>query len=177
MSDKVIYCWDTNILVAWLREEATAPLGDIELVVSEIDAGAAILLMPVIAYSEVLEAYYTPAQISRFRQFLERSNVEVANITKPIAEKAGQIRNRGLTAKPKRSIKTPDATFIATAIVYKANVLHTLEEGGWAAFSGSDMVDGLKISKPRPFRGTTSLFNPCPSEPPPPFSPGSPSAS
>ena len=146
------------MLVAWLRDEDSAPLGDIELVIGEIDAGEAILLVSVLVYSEVLETHYTPEQMARFRSFLQRSNVEVANVTQPIADKSGQIRNRGILAKPKRSIRTPDATVIATAIIYKANVLHTLEEGGWAALGGSDSVDGLKITKPKPLRGTTSLF-------------------
>ena len=127
-SKPIIYCWDSNVFLAWLGEEKSAPLANIELVIDEIDKLLAVLLVPVTAYSEVLEAKHTNKQMDKFRKFLERSNVIVADVTKAIAEKAGEIRSRGLTARPKRSIRTPDATFMATAIIYRADVFHTLEE-------------------------------------------------
>ena len=51
MSNRPTYCWDANVFLAWLGEEATAPLADIDLVRGEIDKGEANLLVPVIAYS------------------------------------------------------------------------------------------------------------------------------
>ena len=132
---------------------STALLNDIALVVGEIDNGDANFLVPVTAYSEVLEVHHTPEQMAKFRKFLDRSNVVVADTTKAIAEKAGQIRSRALEAKPKRSIRTPYATFLATAIVYKATVFHTLERTQLPLLSGTEIVDGLRIELPKLFTG------------------------
>lgn len=171
MSNRPTYCWDANVFLAWLGEEASAPLGDIDLVRGEIDKGEANLLVPVLAYSEVLEAKHTPEQMEAFRGFLQRSNVDVANITQAVAEKTQQVRSRALGLKQKVKLRTPDATYIAVAILFKADVLHTLEATQLPKLSGTDVVEGLKITLPRPLRGTTSLLNPSPTAPVPPASP------
>lgn len=155
---KVTYCWDTSVFLAWLGEEATAPLNDIGLVADEIDRGDANLLVPVTVYSEVLEAKNTPAQMEKFRKFLDRSNVVVADTTKVIADKAGQIRSRGIQVHPPRSIKTPDATMMATAIVYGTDVFHSLEPKHHN-LDGSPIVDGLKIELPKLFGGQGSFLD------------------
>jgi predicted nucleic acid-binding protein len=161
MSNKrTTYCWDANVFVGWLGEESTAPLADIQLVLDEIDSGKAVLLVPVTAYSEILEAKNTPEAMELFRKFLERSNVVVADTTKAIAEKAGEIRSRGLQAKVKRNIRTPDATFMATAIIYRADAFHTLEKTQLPQLSGTDIVDKLKICAPGPLSGHRSLLPP-----------------
>jgi predicted nucleic acid-binding protein len=156
-SNRITYCWDSNVILGWLGGEASAPLDDIQLVIDELDSGKAVLLVPVTAYSEVLEAKHTPNQMVQFKKFLERSNVVVADVTQAIAEKAGQIRSRGLEAKPKRKIATPDAIFIATAIIYRADAFHTLETTQLPQLSGLDIVDKLKICPPGPLSGHRSL--------------------
>ncbi len=148
MSKQVIYCWDTSVFLAWLGEEKSAPLGDIDLIIGEIDRGEAILLVPVTAYSEILDAKHTPEQMAKLEKFLSRSNVVIADTTKPIARKVGEIRGQGLKEDPPLKLKTPDTTFIATAIHFEANVLHTLEEK-MRKLDESPIVDGLKIKLPK----------------------------
>jgi predicted nucleic acid-binding protein len=149
------YSWDASVFLAWLSQEETAPLGDIELVVSEIDAEEATLVVSVTAYAEVLAAKHTDEQMTEFKKFLKRSNVVNADITQIIAERAGRIRSEGLAQG--RKIKTPDATYLATASIYKADVLHSLDKG-MLALSGLDVVEGLKISLPLPLHGQKGLF-------------------
>ena len=120
------------------------------------------LLVPVMAYSEVLDAKHSSEQMAVFWKFLAKSNVVVADTTQTIAEKAGEIRSRGLLATPQLSIKTPDATFLATAIVYKATVFHTTETTKLPGLNGSPIVAGLRISAPCPWDGTRSILNPLP---------------
>jgi len=31
MSSTYVYCWDTNVFIAWIKEEAGKPLADIEV--------------------------------------------------------------------------------------------------------------------------------------------------
>jgi hypothetical protein len=96
MSKRPNYAWDSTVFLAWLGEEATAPLADIAAVVQEIDSGEANLIVSVTAYSEVLEAKHTEEQMGKFRRFLQRSNVVVVDQTVIVAEKAQQIRSKGL---------------------------------------------------------------------------------
>lgn len=154
MTKKTVYSWDATVFVAWIDEEETAPLATIDMVAGEIDSGDANLVVSVTAYSEVLEIKRGRDQMDKFRNFLKRSNVIVADNTVLIAEKAGRIRSDGL--KDGRKIKTPDATFIATAIIYRADVFHTLDDQ-LLNLSGLDLVDKLKICKPAPLSGLFSF--------------------
>jgi predicted nucleic acid-binding protein len=151
------YCWDTTVYVAWLGEEESAPLADIAAVIEEIEQKKAKLLVPVTAYMEVLEAAHSADEMAKFYQFLKRTNVVTIDVSLQIANKVQQIRSACLKCRPKRSIRTPDAEFVAAAILYKADVLHTLDDQ-LIKLSGSPMVDGLKIEKPKPFSGQTVLF-------------------
>jgi predicted nucleic acid-binding protein len=153
---KVNYAWDSGVFIAWLCEETTAPLGDMDLVVREIDAGRANLILSVITYSEILESKYDKEQLEKLELFLWRSNVVKVDITIPIAQKAAQIRDAGL--RDGRKIKTPDATVIATAILHKADVLHTLD-GQMLGLNGTRIVDGLAITAPCLKSGERSLFD------------------
>jgi predicted nucleic acid-binding protein len=154
MSSKTNYAWDTSVIIAWLCDDPTAPLADIGLVVDEIDAGAANLIFSVTTFAEILESKYTAEQIDKLNRFLLRSNVIKVETTFPIAHKASQIRNAGLAEG--RKIKTPDATVLATAILYKANVLHSLD-AHHLNLDGNPIVDGLSISLPVPLSGQRGL--------------------
>jgi predicted nucleic acid-binding protein len=154
MNKKVNYAWDSTVILAWLAGDSTAPLDDILEIVKEIDGGKANLIVSVNAYSEVLEVKNSKRAMDRFRETLHRSNVIIADVTAAIALKAQQIRDAGLRlkAKERRRIKTPDAQHMATAIIYKADVLHSLDND-MLQLNGSDIVDGLKIVKPVLFDG------------------------
>jgi len=148
MNRKPIYSWDATVFIAWLKEEESPDLVGIDLVANLIDAGEVVLVVSVTAYSEVLETQHSPEQMDKFRRFLDRSNIVLANTTTVIAERAGTIRARGQQDRPnKRQIKTPDATFLAAAIIHKADEFHTLDDQ-LLKLNGLPIVDGLKICKP-----------------------------
>ncbi|MBI3465125.1 MAG: PIN domain-containing protein [Planctomycetes bacterium] len=161
MSKRTNYAWDTSVLIAWLSDEATAPLGDIGLVVDEIDREKepANLIISVTTFSEILESKHTSEQIEKLGRFLLRSNVISVDTTFPIAQKASQIRNAGL--KEGRKIKTPDAMIIATAVLLRADVLLSLDDV-MLKLSESPIVDGLRITLPRPLSTQRGLGFPNP---------------
>jgi|SRR6185312_3475172 len=161
----VVYCWDSTVLIAWMDEDKTAPLADIDLVASAIDRKEATLLLPVTAYSEILRAKHTQDQMDKFNAFVSRSNVIPADITLRISLIVEEIRSNGLTARPVRKIKTPDAQFMATALIYKADVFHTLEPT-LQNLDGLAIVKGLRISAPKPLDGQASVLNSNESEQP-----------
>lgn len=157
MSDQITYCWDTSVFLAWIKSESSSNLGDIDLVATEIDAGRACLLVPVTAFAEILDAKNTPEQMAQFRAFLNRSNVYVADTALSIAEKAGQIRSRTICDTSAHKVRTADSLFIATAIVFRATVFHTLDTR-LLPLNGSPLVDNLAIAIPAVWRGPRSLF-------------------
>jgi predicted nucleic acid-binding protein len=154
MSKKASYAWDTSVLIAWLCQEAGAPLGDIDLVVDEIDREKSNLILSATTFSEILETKYNPDQLDQLNKFLQRSNVINVDMSFKIAKKASAIRAAAL--QDGRKITSPDAQIIAIAIEFGADVLHTLDDK-LLALSGSRIVDGLKITHPKPLSGQTAL--------------------
>ncbi len=154
MSDRAVYAWDATVLLAWLEEDPSKPLGGIESVVQEIDANTATLLVSVVAHTEVLQAKHTEEQMKNFHAFLKRSNVLVLDVDLRVSEKAQEIRSRGLATG--RKIKTPDAQHLATAIIYHAQVFHTLDDK-LINLSRCPIVDNLPISKPISITGQGML--------------------
>ena len=149
-----LYSWDTTVMIAWLSEEEGAPLGNIDTVVAEIDSKRANLLLALTVIIEILECHHTTEQIERFNKFLEHPNVITADTTTPIGLKARKMRNDAMPTG--RKLKTPDATIMATAVIYKAHVLHTLEPK-LIGLDESPIVDGLHISLPITRRGQGGL--------------------
>jgi predicted nucleic acid-binding protein len=150
------YAWDSSVFIAWLAEEKTAPLGNIDMVVREIDGGRANLIFSVVTYTEILESKYSEKQLAQLDAFLRRSNVIKVDITIPVAKKAAAIRNAGWNED--RKIKTPDALILAVALLHKADVLHALD-GGMRNLNGHKIVDGLVINEPFLRSGERSLFD------------------
>jgi predicted nucleic acid-binding protein len=141
------YCWDTNTLLAWLCEEATAPLADIALVVNEIDSGRASLVIPVPVFSEVFQGRLTLEQKEILVKFRQRSNVIPMDLTLTISEEAAEIRERGYAEKPVRKLKTLDAQIAATAIAANVDELHALDDD-LLHLDGHPTVKGLRIKRP-----------------------------
>ncbi|MBC8350381.1 MAG: PIN domain-containing protein [Planctomycetes bacterium] len=160
MTDKrPIYCWDTTVFLAWLKEEPNAPLADIDLVAREIDDNKAVLVVPVTITSEILDSRLSGEQRAKLSAFLKRSNIINANTTLDIAKKASEIRDAGLAMKPAKKIKTPDATIVATAIIYQCDALHSLDDKGSGPLrmKGMAVIGSLKICKPITASGQRGL--------------------
>ncbi|MCX7428505.1 MAG: PIN domain-containing protein [Planctomycetia bacterium] len=154
MSRRIKYCWDTSVFVAWLKEESSAPLADMNLVVGDIDSGKAVLVVSVTTATEMLETKHTPEQWERFQKCLNRSNVILADITLAIAELASRIRADAQTQG--RRLQTPDAQIIATAITYRVDALHSLDPH-MLGLNGSPIVNGMRITQPLLLDGQQGL--------------------
>jgi predicted nucleic acid-binding protein len=154
--NKPKYCWDTNTLLAWLREEPTAPLADIQQVVREVDNKEANLVIPIPVFSEVFQGRLTQEQRDLLDKFRQRSNVILMDLTLPIASEAAEIRERGYAENPTRKLKTLDAQIAATAIASGADVLHALDHD-LLSLDGHDTVRKLRIKRPAPSSGQRGL--------------------
>lgn len=153
---KPTYCWDTCTLLAWIKQEKEHPLADISLVVDEIDKKKANLLIPAPVFSEVFEMDLSAEQREVLRGFIVRSNVQPADLTMPIAQRASELRASGHKERPKRKIKTIDAQIAATALGYEVDMLHALDDD-LLKLNGKPYMDGLRILKPIPKDGQKGL--------------------
>ena len=147
------YCWDTGFLLAWLMNEPHAPLFEMALIVDRVDAGDAVLVLPVTVVSEVLMTRHPPRFATQFERFLLQPHVDVVNTTLPIARRAARIREIGLAERPRRKLRTPDAQILATATLKRCHVLHTLDARHLLKLDGKPQADGVPIERP-------SLYDP-----------------
>ena len=148
------YCWDTSVFLAWLKDEADAPLDDIALVADVIDDDKADLIIPVAVFSEILEAKHTKRQMRQLKQFSKRSNVLSVDTTIAIAQRASELRSSLL--REGRKLRTPDAQIAATAILYDVDMLHSLDPD-LLKINGNPAGDGLMIVRPRLLSGQRAL--------------------
>lgn len=150
------YSWDTSVVLAWFKGEDDKPLEDIELVFREIESQRADLVVSIMTYSEVLAVGESEDAAELYRKFLQRSNVLQVNVDPPVAAAAVKVREMAKTAGVKCP-KAADAQIIAFAILYQVDVLHSFDSG-MINLSESDIVEGLRISRPRLLSGQTGLF-------------------
>jgi predicted nucleic acid-binding protein len=128
---KKLYYWDTATFIAWLdggKNLAVEVISGLDEIAKEINDNRAFLCTSVITQVEVLQGKLTPEQSTRFDNLFKRRNFSLINVDGRIATRASEIRNyynqRGI------NIKTPDATHLATALIYKVDEFHTTDGAG-----------------------------------------------
>jgi hypothetical protein len=148
-------------MIAWItnekREDQNQTDG-LEAVRKEIDAGETVVVVSALARTEVFRLGLTEEQKTKYREFFNRRNAIEQDVTGAIAEKAAEIRRKSQKTRvdgATEMMKTPDAIHIATAIILDAAEFQTFD--GTAKkprpfslipFSGSTVVDGMKICVP-----------------------------
>ena len=143
------FCWDSVVFSKVLNggEGLTADeISGLGEVVDLADRGQIVIVTSALIDMEVLGEIGDETIRARTAHLFERANVVSVEPASTIISRARQIREQGRLEG--RSIKTPDAIFIATAIVHGANAFHTFDDK-LLAISGKDYVDALPITKPR----------------------------
>ena len=141
------YGWDACVFIALLTAEARSEderSGLLE-VVDLVDKGRAIILTSSLIRTEVLEDASSPDLRRKLEDLFRRPNCVAVDANRAITEKAGQLRVACKDAG--RELKTPDAVYLATAIVYKVDEFYTFDDK-LLALSGLPEVEGLIITKP-----------------------------
>lgn len=156
---KPVYCWDSCTVLAWFKQEKDKPLDDIALVIQEIENDRAVLLVSTILLTEVLDTAKSGSAAADFRNFIDRSSVRLADVDPRVAEKAANLRAKVLDNKKyTRKLRTPDAIILATAIIYDADVVHSLDRD-FLRLSNTDDAERMTITKPKIIGGQTSLLS------------------
>jgi len=142
--------WDACIFIAWITDERVPPrqAGEMEglaEIVDEIDRGLSTLVTSAITLTEVLASTLTAEQRQRFELTMKRPTTVVMNVDMRVGQLSSDIRDhyRQLGLR----LKTPDAIHLASAILAKADVLHTFDPD-LLRFDGNAAGHQIAIRKP-----------------------------
>lgn len=129
-SGKRLIYWDSSVFLAWLKNEKREPgvMEGIEDVVQAVNAGKVNLCTSVVTQTEIFESRLSDDAREKFRAVFQRRNVVMINVDQKIATLASQIRD--YYNQRSIDIRVPDSTHLATAILYKADELQTLDGSG-----------------------------------------------
>jgi predicted nucleic acid-binding protein len=115
-------------------------------IVDLVDRRQAMLITSSMVRTEVLEDSNDPTVIERLETMFRRPSCVMIDANRAILEKARSVRTAAKSAK--RSLKSPDAIFVATALLHGADALHTFDDK-LLTLNGRPEVEGLQIVKPR----------------------------
>ncbi|MCI0708454.1 MAG: type II toxin-antitoxin system VapC family toxin [Ignavibacteriae bacterium] len=154
MLGRTIY-WDASTFLSWLKNEPRkAGIQEgIEQHVRLIDEGKIALVTSVLSLAEVLDAGEDDHTITQFYSLFDRPNVVPISVDFVVAKLAGDIRKH---YKSKKNIRTPDAIHLASALHYRANEFHTLDEG---LLNLHNDVAGHKLLICEPYSSELSFLN------------------
>jgi predicted nucleic acid-binding protein len=127
--------WDTTCWLAWLNDERHWPpsvITGIQDVVYEVESESSVLFTSTITRAEIFFGKLDLNQKNLFARLMRRTNVIEVSADPRIMDRASAIRE--YHAARGQRVMTPDATHLATAVLYKADEFQTMD--GLAA-SGS----------------------------------------
>jgi predicted nucleic acid-binding protein len=137
------YYWDASVFIALLINEHRSP-GEIEGardVALAADSGEVILATSQMTVAEILDPTGIGAPAA-FDALFKRANYQLLQANSAVYAETQRLR----MAIPK--LKTPDATHLASAIVYRCDELHAFDKDDLLKLSGKEVVRGLKIHRP-----------------------------
>ena len=123
-----IFYWDANVFIAWLKGETCWPssvITGMNDVAREVTENRAILFTSTLTNTEILQGSLAKEQRARLAALMQRTNVQQISADARITDRASAIREHYNTRGDK--IKTPDAIHLATAIIYKADEMQTMD--------------------------------------------------
>src|SRR5579871_490855 len=160
-----LYYWDSCLFLAWIKDEErkSGEMDGVREVIKLSKRRDAKIMTSVLTSVEVLAAKMPAGMNNLFAGLLKR--VTRVGIDTRIASLAHDIRNHYSSAGGK-TLSTPDAIHLATAILYRADEFHTFDaEGsrqslGLIPLSGNVGGHKLTICKPEAKRPQLDLRKP-----------------
>lgn len=121
-----LYYWDTCLFLAWLKDEIrrTGEMDGVREVIDRSKKRDCRLMTSVLTTVEVLQAKIPAGVDNLFVGLMKR--MSCVSVDRKVAQLAHDIRNDH--AKQGKRLKAPDAIHLATAILHRADELHTFDE-------------------------------------------------
>lgn len=122
-------CWDSSVFIAWIMDEDRMPQerAGLAAAVDDIENRRAVMLASALVHAEVFAGNLTPDQRDRFDALFANPQIQLINVDRVIARRAGELR-QACRAHGIRTPRTEDAVHLATAVVMGAAELHSFDE-------------------------------------------------
>lgn len=168
---RILVYWDACVFLSWLKgeEDRRTPSEKEELVACArlVDRGTVHLVTSTITRVEVLASTLSDEQEAKFVEFLRSTKITLQAPDIRIVTLASQLRDNYQKQKLKfdRTICTPDAIHLATAIVYNVDEFQTFDKKDKGKCLGLLPLDGdvaghpLKVCPPT-VRNLDALLKP-----------------
>jgi predicted nucleic acid-binding protein len=128
-SGRTVIYWDACVFIAWLQDEKDKwPLDVWQGILDAADLitqNNAYLLVSTLIRTEIFLGRLTLEEKQKFAGMLRRRNVQELAPDMRVTDRASTIREKYNTLTNK--IKTPDAIHLATAIIYRADEMQTMD--------------------------------------------------
>lgn len=130
MSKKVI-CWDTNVWLAYFKQEADKDLDSIKAYLTDASKGVVRILVPAIVQAELFAG--AEDKLHTIEQMFQRSYFDHADLSTTIAREAGKLLRKAKDAKAagklmlKKAPKLVDYLVLAAAELYEVDELHSYD--------------------------------------------------
>lgn len=126
-----IYYWDTCLFLAWLKDEQrnTGEMDGVREVVDRVKRREVKLMTSVLTLTEVLSSKIPAGIDTLFTALLKR--VSKQGVDTKVATLAHDLRDYYVQRSAEhegKTLSTPDAIHLATAILYRADEFHTFDE-------------------------------------------------
>lgn len=141
-------CWDACVFISLLNGgvgRSPDEISGMREVIDLADRRGATIITSSLVESEVLEIVPESEVRARLEALFQRPNIVQVAASTEVMRRAGALRTAAAAAK--RKLKTPDAIFIATALLNSADALHSFDRD-LLKLNGLALVDGLPIVKP-----------------------------
>jgi predicted nucleic acid-binding protein len=176
-----VYYWDTCLFLAWIKDEErkSGEMDGVREVIDRSKRRDAKIVTSVLTSVEVLQCKLPAGMETLFNGLMKR--LTRFSVDSKVAAVAHDLRNY-YSAKPgefdNKTLSTPDAIHLATAIMYRVTEFHTFDKDGSAKSLGllplSGNVGGnrltickpearnpgLDLRKPKPGGNSTTPSNP-----------------
>jgi predicted nucleic acid-binding protein len=164
-----LYYWDTCLFLAWLQDEnrKSGEMDGVREIIERSKRREVRLMTSTLTSVEVLSSKIPTGFDTLFASLLKRISRVAVDIK--VASMAHDLRNY-YASRPQefsnKTLSTPDAIHLASAIIYRADEFHTFDGAGSAKslgllpLSGNLAGHGLKICKPEAQRPQLDLRNP-----------------
>ena len=160
-----VYYWDSCLFLAWLKDEERkqGEMDGVREVVDRAKRREIIIITSVLTAVEVLSSKIPAGMDTLFKGMMKR--VTQIGMDIRVAGLAHDVRNYYVTQGGK-TVSTPDAIHLATAILHRVNEFHTFDSDnsrgslGLIQLSGEVAGNKLTICKPEAKRPQLDLRKP-----------------
>lgn len=140
-----IFYWDTCLFLAWIKDEQrqSGEMDGVREVIDRSKRREVKIITSVLTLVEVLQSKIPVGMDRLFTDMMRR--VHKIGMDSKVAALAHDIRDhytRNVLVNGGKTISTPDAIHLATAILYRATEFHTFDDGG----SSSKSLGLLQLS-------------------------------